>query len=48
MPVILDPADYDAWLNGSEDEAQALIRPFPAERMHVVREGVGILKDELG
>ena len=47
MPVILDPTDYETWLNGSDDEARALLRPFPADRMQVVREGVGILKDEL-
>jgi putative SOS response-associated peptidase YedK len=47
MPVILDPADYETWLHGTEDEAYALLRPFPAERMQIVRQGVGILKDEL-
>ena len=35
MPVIIDPADVDAWLDttaGSEI-AQALLRPYPPERM---------------
>jgi len=34
MPVILAPADYDAWL-GAEDPAavQALLQPFPAAAM---------------
>jgi putative SOS response-associated peptidase YedK len=34
MPVILDPADYDAWLE-SPDTAipMALIQPYPARRM---------------
>lgn len=34
MPVILDPADYDAWLE-SPDTAipMALIQPYPANRM---------------
>jgi putative SOS response-associated peptidase YedK len=33
MPVILDPADAETWLGGTQDEAAALIRPFPAERL---------------
>lgn len=45
MPVILDPQDYEPWLTGSPDQARALLRPFPADRMRVVREGVGILSD---
>ena len=48
MPVILEADNYEAWLNGSEDEALALLRPYPADKMQVVREGVGILKDTLG
>lgn len=34
MPVILDPADYDAWLE-SKDTAipMALLQPYPARRM---------------
>lgn len=31
MPLILDPPDYDAWLSG--DDAERLIKPFPAARM---------------
>ena len=27
MPVILDPADYDRWLDPSQPEAEALLRP---------------------
>lgn len=45
MPVILDPADYATWLNGSAADAFALLKPFPAERMQVVKRGVGILAD---
>jgi putative SOS response-associated peptidase YedK len=45
MPVILDPADYERWLTGSADEANALLRPFPAERMRIVAEGVGLRSD---
>ena len=35
MPVILDPDDYDSWLDpaASVDELTRLLRPFPAERM---------------
>ena len=46
MPVILDPENYEAWLHGSVDDALTLLRPYPANRMQIVREGVGILKDE--
>ena len=36
MPVILDPADHAAWLGEggiSAADAQALLRPFPADAM---------------
>jgi putative SOS response-associated peptidase YedK len=36
MPTILDPADFGTWLAGTPDQAFALIRPFPAERMQFV------------
>jgi putative SOS response-associated peptidase YedK len=39
MPVILDPADYDRWLDPTiQDPAQVqpLLVPYPAERMQVV------------
>ncbi|WP_324752779.1 SOS response-associated peptidase [Roseovarius sp. Pro17] len=48
MPVILDPADYDAWLGGSESDAMSLMRPYPADRMQIVVKGVGRLKDDEG
>ena len=48
MPVILDPSDYEQWLNGSADDAKALLRPFPAERMRIVAEGVGLRSDDGG
>lgn len=31
MRVILDPADYDRWLDGSA--VQELLKPYPPERM---------------
>ena len=35
MPVIIDPSDFDAWLDtsGNPAIAQALLAPYPAERM---------------
>ena len=39
MPIILDPADHAAWMDGGSDEAFELLRPFPAERMRVVLRG---------
>lgn len=35
MPVILDPNDYDAWLDGAHDDACALAVPFPSQLMAV-------------
>ncbi|TMJ19547.1 MAG: DUF159 family protein [Alphaproteobacteria bacterium] len=35
MPVILDPGDYDAWLDGETAEACALAAPFPSQLMAV-------------
>jgi putative SOS response-associated peptidase YedK len=46
MVVILAPADYETWLHGSPEDALKLVRPYPAERMHVVQEGIGLLQDE--
>lgn len=46
MPVILDQANYDTWLNGSADEAADLLAPYPADKMGIVLSGVGVLKDE--
>jgi len=36
MPVILDPEDFDMWLDPSVDDTQALVgllRPYPAGEM---------------
>ena len=38
MPVILDPADYDAWLDpnaATGDELRRLFEPFPAEQLEM-------------
>jgi putative SOS response-associated peptidase YedK len=36
MPVILDPADYDRWLDPKASGAEELLRPCPAERLEAV------------
>lgn len=46
MPAILDPADYETWLTGKPDDAAALLQPFPADRMRIVREGIGVTAGE--
>jgi putative SOS response-associated peptidase YedK len=36
MPVIMDPKNYDAWLDPKIEDAgilRALLKPFPAEKM---------------
>lgn len=45
MPVILDPADYDAWLDpGARDPAKLLplLRSYPAERMRLWPVGTAV------
>lgn len=39
LPVMLDDGDYDLWLTGSPDAAAKLLKPFPANQMHVAMEG---------
>jgi putative SOS response-associated peptidase YedK len=51
MPVILDPADYPAWLGetpAASDELQALLKPFPAGRMqaHPIGPRIGNVKND--
>ena len=31
--------DHEAWLNGSVEEALALVKPYPTERMRIVQTG---------
>ncbi len=45
MPMILHPADYDTWLNGSAAQAFDLIKPFPADQMVVHQSGEGLKSD---
>ena len=41
MPVLLTrEEEFEAWLKGSPDEAFALLREYPADRMHIVQEGL--------
>ena len=46
MPVILRPEDYETWLNGSPDQAQSLLQPFPSQLMRIAQEGIALLVDE--
>jgi putative SOS response-associated peptidase YedK len=40
MPVLLTrEEEFETWLNGSPDEAFALAREYPAEKMRLVQEG---------
>ena len=51
MPVILDAADWQTWLGevpASSDALQALLRPFPAERMeaHMIGPEIGNVRND--
>ena len=37
MPVIVHPGNYETWLTGTPDEAQALCVPLPAQMMQAYR-----------
>lgn len=39
MPVMLTDDDIDIWLEGSTEDALALAKPFPADRMKIVLSG---------
>jgi putative SOS response-associated peptidase YedK len=40
MPVLLATEDdHEAWLNGSVEQALALVKPFPTEHMRIVQTG---------
>ena len=34
MPVILDPSDYDRWLDTSSRDVEDLYEPFASDAMH--------------
>jgi putative SOS response-associated peptidase YedK len=51
MPVILDAADWQTWLGevaASSDGLQALLQPYPAERMeaHMIGPEIGNVKND--
>lgn len=48
MPVILDPADFDRWLDGDRDEALGLLQPYDPEAMtaYPVDPKVGNVRNE--
>jgi putative SOS response-associated peptidase YedK len=50
MPVILDPTDYDRWLDRDTDveELRAMLKPYPAERMRAeaVNRAVNSVKND--
>lgn len=48
MPVILDPADYEAWLTAAPKDAFHLIRSYPAEKMAIHQSGEGLKSDRGG
>lgn len=40
MPVLLATEDdHETWLNGSVEEALALVKPYPPESMRIVQSG---------
>jgi putative SOS response-associated peptidase YedK len=46
MPVILDPKDYDLWLNSDDvrdfREIEKLFRPYPNEKMEAYQVGAWV------
>lgn len=42
MPVILRQGDCQTWLNGTDEEAFELLRPFDADRMLLIDKGTGM------
>jgi putative SOS response-associated peptidase YedK len=48
MPAILAPGDWAAWLEAPPEAALGLVRPYPAERMAVLGQGVGMRSEPEG
>lgn len=42
MPVILDPSDYDRWLDTSSRDVEDLYEPFPSDAMHAWAVGASV------
>lgn len=45
---MLHPDDYETWLTGEPDDTADLMRPFPADRMQIVRSGQNEWADHVG
>nr|MCH9751967.1 SOS response-associated peptidase [Alphaproteobacteria bacterium] len=48
MPVILDPQDYERWLDTSSRDVEDLYEPFPTDAMHAwaVAAAVGNVRNQ--
>lgn len=49
MPAILEPKDFDKWLdpvNSDTDELLSLLKPYPSEKMSTYRVGQGVNDSE--
>ena len=48
MPVILDPQDYERWLDTSSRDVEDLYEPFPTDAMHAwaVSPAVGNVRNQ--
>ena len=47
MPVLLDAGDHEAYVNGTTDTAQRLLRSYPSDLMRIVQDGIGVKSDPL-
>ena len=44
MPVIIQPADYGAWLTGDADQAQCLLVPWAGDELRMWAVSAGMNK----
>jgi len=47
MPVILHPDDHERWLEGDVVDSHELLRPFPSEKMRVIKSGEDEREDKV-
>lgn len=45
LPVIPNRNDFETWLTSTADAAASLLKPYPAVRMEIMREGAGETSD---
>jgi len=45
MPVVLEPEQYETWLNGTTTDALECLKAFPEHRMRIVQKGIGVQED---